>query len=213
MIEHQGVFLPDGEVHFVEWMNNAGELVDGRGTYQITKFREAMKYTVDFHVAVDIGAHVGLWSMQLAKKFSRVHAFEPVAKNRECYRLNLKGTDFRLHECALGDREATVNVTTDPTCSAASMVDGFGEVPMRRLDSFNLNDVDFIKIDTEGYELFVVRGAEETIKFWRPTIIVEQKGHGMERHGFRKEEAAELIESWGYKRAANMTGDIILVPA
>ena len=79
------------------------------------------------------------------------------------------------------------------------------------MDSFDLQDVDFIKIDTEGYELFVVRGAEQTIKRCRPTMIVEQKGHGMQYFGFRKEEAVELLETWGMKRVKVMSGDWIMV--
>ncbi len=82
---------------------------------------------------------------------------------------------------------------------------------MHTLDSFELKDVDFIKIDTEGYELYVVKGAEETIKRCKPTMIVEQKGHGMKYFGFGKEEGVELLESWGMKRVANMSGDIIMV--
>lgn len=211
MIVHQNVYLPDGESHLVDWMSKAGEVVDGKGTYQIKKLRAALEHVKQFRTAVDIGAHCGLWSMQLVKRFATVHAFEPVAAHRECYRANVSG-DVHLHECALGDHDDTIKIRTEPTSSGDSRVDGAGDIPMRTLDSFGLQDVDFIKIDCEGYELFVVRGAEETIKRCRPAMIVEQKGHGMKHYGFRKEEAAELLESWGMRRVANMSGDIILVP-
>lgn len=228
MIQHQGVWLPDGETHLVDWMNKAGELVDGRGTYQIKKLRAALGYVKQFRVALDVGAHCGLWTLQLVKRFGVVHAFEPVSAHRECFEANLRGDmtpmsvteanasaatikGARLHACALGDHEDRIKITTAPTSSGDSRVDGAGDVPMHTLDSFALQDVDFIKIDCEGYELFVVRGAEETIKRCRPTMIVEQKGHGMQFYGFRKEEAVELLESWGMKRVANMAGDIIMV--
>lgn len=213
MIVHQGVYLPDGETHLVDWMNKAGEIVDGRGTYQLKKLRAALSHVKQFRTAVDIGAHCGLWSMQLAKRFQTLHAFEPVAQHRECFVRNLESAaNVSLHGCALGDREDTIKITTAPTSSGDSRVDGSGDIPMRTLDSFELQDVDFIKIDCEGYELFVVRGAEETIKRCRPVMIVEQKGHGMQFYGFRKEEAAELLESWGMRRVVNMSGDIVLVP-
>jgi FkbM family methyltransferase len=219
MIVHQGIYLPDGEEHFVEWMTKNGETVDGKGTYQIKKLRAAMGHVRQFRTAVDIGGHVGLWSMHLAKKFQRVEAFEPVAAHRECFLQNLpaaaegEGQSVFLHPYAIGDHADNVFIRSNPISSGDSRVDGAGEIPMRTLDSFNLQDVDFIKIDTEGYELFAVRGAEETVKRCRPTMVVEQKGHGMKFHGFRKEEAAELLESWGMKRVANMSGDIIMVPA
>lgn len=216
MIQHQGVWLPDGEVHLVDWMDKAGELVNGRGSYQITKYRAAMNFVKRFRTALDIGAHCGLWSMQLWMRFDFVHAFEPVAANRECFYANVPETSsgingVTLHECALGDHDDWVDILTDPTSSASSRIIGPGDIPMRTLDSFPIKDIDFIKIDTEGYELFVVRGAEQTIKRWKPTMIVEQKGHGVEQHGFRKEEGIELLESWGMKRAVNLSGDWVMV--
>ena len=80
MFQHQGIWLPDGEKHFPEWMSKNGELIDGRGTYQIRKLREAMKWVRHWRLAVDVGAHVGLWSMQLAARFGHVQAFEAAAK-------------------------------------------------------------------------------------------------------------------------------------
>lgn len=224
MIQHQGVWLPDGETHLTGWMDKAGELVDGKGSYQIKKLRAALSYCNSFRTAVDIGAHCGLWSMQLDKHFYTVHAFEPVAAHRECFKKNMKTVELRdhdetmedsewlrLHACALGDHEGMVKITTAPTSSGDSRVDGDGEIPMHTLDSFNLHDVDFIKIDTEGYELFVIRGAEETIKRCRPIMVVEQKGHGMKYFGFRQEEAVELLYSWGMRSLRPpMSGDWIL---
>lgn len=222
---HQGVYLPDDEVHLVDWMNSpSGQLVDGRASYQYKKFLAAMRYPRDFRVAVDCGAHCGLWSMQLAKVFERVIAFEPVAKNRECFAANmvlLNALDrVRLYACALGEKNGFVTMDTLPTSSAASRVASYHEnatdgsrVMMTTLDLMLADQpiVDFIKVDTEGYELFVLRGAEATIKRCKPVMIVEQKGHGMEYHGFRKEEGIELLESWGMQRAANMTGDWVMV--
>ena len=48
-------------------------------------------------------------------------------------------------------------------------------VPARTIDSYNFEDVDFIKIDVEWYELKVCKGAENTIKKYMPTIMFENK--------------------------------------
>lgn len=219
MIIHQGIYLPDGETHLVGWMDKAGEIVDGKGTYQIKKLRAALSYVKNFRTAVDAGAHCGLWSMQLAKRFQNVHAFEPVEAHRECFRKNLgfhyDRVDFQdgivLNPCALGDHEDMIKITTEPTSSGDSRVDGNGDVPMHTLDLFNLQDADFIKIDTEGFELFVIKGAEETIKRCRPVMVVEQKGHGMKYFGFKQEEGVELLKSWGMvPMQPPMSGDWIM---
>lgn len=217
MIEHQRVFLPDGEKHLTQWMNTAGELVDGRGSYQIKKWRAVLSYCKQFRTAVDVGAHCGLWSMQMIKAFDTLHAFEPVAAHRECWHQNInnvqadglaKGARF-LHSCALGNRDAMIKITTEPTSSGDSRVDGEGDIPMRRLDAFTLDDVDLIKLDTEGHEYFALLGGEETLRRCKPVVIVEQKPGHAQRHGIGERDALPLLEGWGAKLRKEISGDFI----
>lgn len=212
MLVHQGIYLPDGETHLVDWMNKAGEIVDGKGTYQIKKLRAALSYCKQFRTAVDVGAHCGLWSMQLAKRFDTLQAFEPVSEHRECFQRNVSwrnNTKVELNACALGDHEDMIKITTEPTSSGDSRVDGAGDIPMHTLDSFGLRDVDFIKIDTEGHEYFVLRGAKETILSCKPVVIVEQKPGHAQRHGIGEKEALPLLEGWGAKMRQELSGDFI----
>lgn len=222
MIQHQGIWLPDGETHLTEWMTRNGEIVDGKGTYQIKKLRTALSYCRAFRTAVDVGAHVGMWTMQLAKRFEMVHAFEPVAAHRACFERNLgfsgenddpqDSQDIELYPCALGDHEGTVSIVTEPTSSGDSRVGGDGDIPLRTLDSLELTDVDFIKLDCEGYELFALKGGEQTIRRDLPTIIVEQKPGRGQRFGLPERGAVEWLETLGYRCAQEMSGDFIMVP-
>lgn len=220
MIQHQGIWLPDGETHLVEWMTKNGEIVGGRGTYQIKKLRAALSHCRKFRTAIDVGAHVGMWTMQLLHKFQIVHAFEPVAAHRACWQMNLAGMsaghDLYLHECALGDHEGYVRIDTAPTSSGDSKVGGDGDIPLRTLDSFiqpfDLHDVDFIKLDCEGYEYFALRGGEATIRRDLPTIIVEQKLGRGQQFGLRELQAVEWLQSIGYKCVEQMSGDFVMVP-
>ncbi|TFG85842.1 MAG: FkbM family methyltransferase [Hyphomicrobiales bacterium] len=215
MIQHQGIFLPDGETHLVDWMTRAGEIVDGRGTYQIKKLRAALGYCQRFNVAIDVGAHCGMWSMQLAKRFQWVDAFEPVAAHRECFAANLADRDnVKLHACALGDHDGSVRIDTAPTSSGDSRVGGDGDIPMYRLDDLfrRASRVDFIKLDCEGYEYFALRGGEATIRQWRPVIIVEQKPGRGSGFGLSDLAAVDWLRSLGYLLKAEMAGDYIMVP-
>jgi len=213
MKQHQGVWLPDGETHLTRWMTRSGELVDGVGTYQIKKLREVVSYCKQFRSVVDVGAHCGLWSMQLAKFFSTIHAFEPVAEHRACFLRNAPPR-FSLYPCALGDHEGLVSIHTAPTSSGDSWVDPdvAGEVPLRTLDSFHLIAVDLIKLDCEGYELFALRGGEETIISNQPVIIVEQKPGRAQKFGLGERDALPYLEGLGYRLAKELSGDFIMVP-
>lgn len=227
MFQHQGVWLPDGEKHFPEWMNKNGELVDGKGTYQIKKYRAAMDLMSypNLRVAIDIGAHVGMWAMQMVKNFDHVHCFEPVASFRECLMLNLppqqgRGdyADWWLHPLALGSVPGHVAMHindadtggTHVATENGEPVTG-GDIEVRTLDSFHFDMVDFIKIDCEGYEHHVVDGARETLMRCKPCVIVEQKQHIMGRNfGIQGTPAVDMLKSMGYRVRREIGGDYIL---
>jgi FkbM family methyltransferase len=227
MFKHQGVWLPDGEAHFPEWMTRNGEVVDGKGTYQIKKLRAALGYCKQFRAAVDVGAHVGFWSMQLTKRFEMLHAFEPVAAFRDCWVENMApfmsgpenpewdGHSMQLHQCALGARPGRVLMTVPKLNggldTGGTHVGGDGDIEMRTLDDFDFGHVDFIKIDCEGYEHHVIEGARDTIARWQPTIIVEQKPHKLgPNFGIKGTPAVDLLKAMGYTVRAEISGDYIL---
>lgn len=215
MIEVGGVFLPDGETHLVEWMKNKNEWIGGKLTYQYHKLRETLRYCqFRRRVAVDVGAHCGLWSMHLAKHFESLHAFEPVDAHRQCFVRNVP-PDYRpdkvfLYPVALGEQEGRVAIRTAPTSSGDSWVDGEGDIPLKRLDDFLISDVDLVKLDCEGYELFALRGGEETLLRCRPCVIVEQKPGRAQKFGLAETGAVDYLKGLGAKLRKEMSGDFIL---
>lgn len=223
MFQHQGIWLPDGEAHFPDWMTKNGELVDGRGTYQIKKFREAMKWVRQWRTAVDVGCHVGFWTTQMMKRFDNVQAFEPVAAFRQCFLQNIGAVhaatiptgDVDLHPVALGAAPGLVAMTIPPLDggldTGGTHVGGAGDIEMRTLDSFGFHDVDFIKIDCEGYEHHVIEGARATIERCRPCVIVEQKAHKLgPNFGIKGTPAVDMLRAMGAKLRTVMSGDYIL---
>lgn len=206
-----GIWLPEHETHLVDWMKRMNQVVDGKLTYQLDKRNLALKYVKNWRTAIDVGAHCGLWSMDLAKRFTELHAFEPVELHRQCWSKNVPtdGTTAILYPCALGEENGAVSIHTADTSSGDSWISGAGDIPLRRLDDFDLQHVDFIKMDTEGHELFVLRGGEQTIRRCKPCIIVEQKpGHG-KHFGIGDTDAIPLLKSWGAVLRAERSGDYI----
>lgn len=215
-------YFPDGEKHLPEWMANpkARMIINGRPAYQGKKQLAAIAecgLRGRTRTAIDVGGHIGLWSFNLAHAFGRVHAFEPVAAHRACFEKNLDVPALvekvLLHPVALGMQEGSVSIKTAPTSSGDSWVSGDGDIPMHTLDSFDLQDIDLIKIDCEGYEENVLRGAMQTISTWRPVIMVEQKRDmASERFGLGKLGAVQLLLDMGYRVAAELSGDYVCVP-
>lgn len=212
LIEFGGWMLPDGESHLQEWMRVKNQRIDGRLAYQYDKLRTAVSYCTHFRSAVDVGGHVGLWSRHLVKRFGHVYAFEPMAAHRECFALNVDAFNVTLHPVALGESDGFVSMHTNPTSSGDTWVDGEGDVPMRALDSFELDDVDFMKLDCEGFEYFALLGGERTLKRCRPVVCVEQKPGRAEKFGLARTQAVTYLQSLGYTLKQEMSGDYILVP-
>lgn len=135
-------------------------------------------------VAVDAGANAGIYTYWLARISRRVHAFEPIPS----LATRLKSAQFQkvtVHEVALSDRNgvARLHLPTGSPVSRASLSRPRGQhegfmVETRTLDSYNLKDVGTIKIDVEGVEHSVLKGAHRTITNCRPVIFCELE----ERH-------------------------------
>jgi FkbM family methyltransferase len=176
--EVNGWWFPDGEAHLTRFVVECG-------SYQSRHRETALSFVRNFGVAVDIGAHVGLWARDLSEKFSTVHCFEPVDAHRECFARNVPAGNVTLHACALGEAEGTVKMAVDPENTGGTHIEpgAEGDVPLRTLDSFGLDGVDFIKIDCESYEVNVLKGSVETLKRCKPVVCIEQKPHSWFGHG------------------------------
>jgi len=218
MIQHKGIWLPDGETHLTMMLDRGPEL-HGRGTYQLKKYRAALAMTSGRGTVIDIGAHVGLWSMLFVREFQQVEAFEPCAAHRQCFIQNMEdqkvGNNWFLHAAACGAEEGVVFMKTDPHSSGDSWPDPKNEEGERadlcQIDNLGLNGVDFIKADCEGYELFAMQGAEQTILRCKPTIIVEQKPGRAQKFGLEQTQAVTYLEGLGMTQHAVMSGDYIMV--
>lgn len=227
-----GWHLPDDENHLQEWMRKVGKWrtseIDGerRLLYQGHKYERALTLNPDRSgLAVDVGAHVGLWTWQMAQDFYRVVAFEPVAEHRQCWDANMRGvSNAELQPFALGAEPGMVRLKRRPEGSSgdtgidpvaersslrASVDDEGEEAELRTLDSFGLDGVALVKLDCEGYEFHVLRGAVETLTRCRPVIVVEQKPEtGMEaRYGLEPKHVLDWLAALGAKHRGAVQGD------
>lgn len=209
-----GIYLPGAEHHFARWMTNTNRRVDGRLTYQYAKFEACLPWIRDWRTAISVGSNVGLWSMHMAKRFAAVECFEPVAEFRECWAANMERCEnAAIHPYALGAHCGAVRIRRGPPddCGCTCVAEAGFEVELRTLDSFGFQDVDFIKIDCEGYELHVLEGALDTLRRCRPCLIVEQKPEtGMrEKYGLEPRQVIELLTGLGATERAVLAGDYI----
>ena len=207
-----GVWLPAGEEHLVPFLEDRSKWLDGTGTYQRHKLERALNWVTGWRTAVDVGAHVGLWSMQLVERFALVEAFEPLAAHRDCFIKNLPMEQVVLHACAVGAEPGSVKLRSAAASSGDSWIDGAGPIPLRRLDDVlaEVDNVDFIKLDCEGYELFALQGGEALLRRCRPCVIVEQKPGRAQKYGLPETAAVDYLIALGATLRDQLSGDYIL---
>lgn len=211
-----GWYFPDQEEHLLAWMahpkNNM--VLNGRQAYQGVKQAALLKLATNFRTAIDIGAHIGLWTHNLAAVFERVICFEPMAEHRECFAANIRADNVIVYPQALGSHPGMVTMRTGPASTGDTCVDSEfgGDVEMVTLDSFGFDEVDLVKIDAEGYEENILRGAAATIRRCLPVICVEQKRDFAVKYGLKPQGAIPYLQGLGYRVAKEISGDYLMVP-
>lgn len=140
---------------------------------------------------LDLGANLGLTAIALADicKKGKVIAVEPVPITFDFLEKNLfnSGLDnIKAYNFAVGNKAATILMQARSAFLAGAFIadtytseiqDISVEVPVKTLDevfdSFQLDRVDFVKLDVEGYELFALEGAKEILNRFKPIVYLE----------------------------------------
>jgi FkbM family methyltransferase len=202
MLEARGWFFADGDRFMAQEL-------DAGGGYQRAHLEAALKIAKTrraCRVAIDGGAHVGTWSVPLAKQFERVVAFEPSADTYEALMANLakrQATNVEARQLALGAAPGRVAMTLEGDDRAkrtgnlgARYVTKGDAVKVIALDSLELEDVDFLKLDVEGSEVDALTGAEQTLRRCRPIVLFEDKGLWA-RYGYARQAPHMLLGALG----------------
>ena len=162
----------------------------------------ALKYVKRWNNCIDIGSSVGMWTRELASKFKKVYCFEPNPNFIECFNKNITESNVELFEYGLSDTEHTASQEKQST----QLTKKQGNVICKTLDSFNLKNINFIKIDVDGFEYKVLCGAIETIKNSNPVINIEMKS---DKRNKTVRLCKVLLRELGYNRVNRVKHDEI----
>lgn len=172
---HAAIVAPERDPKFAESKFH-GELVQREVARRVSTFCKRRR------VAIDVGAHIGLWTKELIHLFDEVWAFEPSEENFVCLKANVPKKAC-LVNAALGDYDGKCDVVLEGGNSGMWRVTPGDSIEMHTLDSYFMDEVDLIKIDAEGYEGKVIKGAIETIRESRPAVLFEDNGLGIKYYG------------------------------
>lgn len=207
-----GWHLPSRDKYFPKIIQGTPPKSNG---FQREHLLEAFKHVKRWRLAVDVGAHVGFWTRDMAEKFEVVFAFEPAEDTFDCLCKNTCDLDnVFCNMNAIGDEVGLCVMNCDekrPGNTGARFVSkAKGGVSMITLDSFNFPFIDLLKIDVEGFELQVLKGAEELLEEHRPVIIMECKKF-VGRYEFGPYESMKFLKDQGYQEVARMSPDRVFI--
>jgi FkbM family methyltransferase len=171
----QNWYLPEEDVHFQQYLNQ-------NQNYQFMQRLKSLKFTDSFNLAIDIGACVGFWAKDLCKIFNEVICFEPYNPSADCLEKNLNYyKNYKLHRTALSNNEHGTkrfffnkeSIGGNSFEQEIGSFKNFIDIPKRTLDSFNLKNVNYIKMDVQFHELEVLKGATKTLTNNDPVLCIE----------------------------------------
>ena len=152
---------------------------------------------------VDVGAHIGTTIAPYSRMFTTLVGFEPNPETFELLTENIRHNNIqcRIESCGLYSHPCRGYVRQHAGGNSGCFYfqeDPSGPIDCKTLDQYGFVDVDFLKIDTEGSELYVLKGAEQTIRKYKPLIQVECNFLSDSLYGIQTATLIDYLASIGY---------------
>lgn len=194
------------------------------GQYQKTNWQFAKSILPQFRNCIDIGSNNAVNAIHYAKEFEWVECFEPTHLAQQLWRNTVKDNsvdNVTLHTNALAEYAGTTEILLherngghnhlahwdkNPRSRQAASTRATQTVDVLLLDDFDFENVDFIKIDVEGYEWFVLKGALKTLQHNRPLLQLEIVAKQCRKFNYAAEQMIEWIRTLDYRAASKRDG-------
>jgi FkbM family methyltransferase len=173
--------------------------------------KKISEYVTNRRVVVQAGGNNGLYVKQYAELFETVYTFEPVPELFYCLNRNVTNNNVFKFQACLGNKHEQVGIGNKIDNNAGSTnVFGSGVTPTLTIDDLGLQNCDLIHLDIEGFEIFALRGALNTINKFKPVIVIETAGHCC-RYGITEEHILMALNEVGYTHVGNVQGDNVFI--
>ena len=205
------VEIANGREMYVDLRSGIGRGLFMKGEFDpavFTPLRNALRPGGTF---LDLGANVGYYSLLALNSVGlsgQVHAFEIDPRPLRCLRETVrKGaiSNLIIHETAIGQIDGIANFTphAEPGQSSVSAAGHGLSVPMTTLDSWRaasgVRNIQAIKLDIEGGELWALQGAEKLLRDERPVLVCEVFEVLAARSGYGQADLTAFLREHGYR--------------
>ena len=161
-------------------------------------------------VCIDVGSHIGTHSIPYSKIFDEVYSFEANIDNYKFLEENIilnRRNNIKSFNLPISDKIKKIKIvrhSNDNTgCFTTEETESEG-ISTEFLDNFDIENLDFIKIDVEGKELEVLKGGSKLIEKWKPLIQLEMNYLSSKFH----REIIDFIQNLGYVKYKTINNDV-----
>lgn len=191
------------------------------------EIKEVLEHVDQRRCVLEAGVHYGFGTLLLSKIFNEVHTFDFNNDVHECFKMNMEKfgiTNVVAHPYGLGSEDTEVH-TNDrhpvkgrvPLANHVELADSQNGNKYRvmPLDHLHFDFVDLMCLDTEGYELFVLKGAQQTIRKHRPVLVIEFHKRNLSQKFFNvsPRSTEDYLDHLGYRYVKNLNKvDRLYVP-
>ena len=163
-----------------------------------------LKHSPNRSVCVQAGGFQGMYPRLFSNYFDMVYTFEPDPLHYFCLVNNCQKDNIVKFQAALGAEACLVDAVSlcEHNRGMGKVTPG-SKIPTFTIDSLGLQDCGLIQLDIEGYERYALRGAERTIRQFKPTISCERKHDN--------EDVLDILDQFGYKIVDQIGDDSVFV--
>lgn len=164
---------------------------------------------------IDIGANIGWYTVHMASmlKDGSIHCFEPIPETHRKLKANIAINHLdriTVNNIALSEKKQVLTFYFDPNQSGSSSSKNITEnehIEKLELNSITFDDyaeqhklsqIDFVKCDVEGAELFVFQGMVNSLKKFRPVVFTELLRKWAAKFGYHPNDIMALFHELGY---------------
>jgi FkbM family methyltransferase len=186
--------------------------------------QKLLHYLGDSKTIIDVGGNIGQSSLEINKnrkylyKDFKIISFEPYPETYQHFihnlKLNSEIENITVENMGLGEAESEVKMFRECNSNSggnkvvydqSQNTTGIKTVRITTLDNYieshKIEKVDFIKMDIEGYEYSALKGAEKTLRKFKPKLYLELDTHNLKKQGRSTAELLSFLKNLNYRIA------------
>lgn len=171
----------------------------------------ATQHCDKFDNAIDVGAWIGDSTWILSQQFKNVVAFEAFAETYNCCVKNMSDRQLKnttIHNVALSNKLGEQNFYHSKSGYAGFVSEKNYEnkkfkkdtVKISTLDNYKFKDIDFLKIDIDSHEAYMLLGSKDFFKNNNPVVMMESKRRIYDRQPDDLPDPDNILKKYGYKK-------------